>query len=339
MDWALKWSANKQSNSYSSQKTASVFDGDSITLKKRRKTVLNQLANRFALDGLKPVIKMIEMTDHQKNIVNIEITKFDFKEQLFCLLRDPKLMRPENLVFDGNSPGVPPNFRNRWITELNHGSWYENAYKYYETKFGPDPTRVICGIILSIDKTHTDVKGKLCLEPVKFSLTLFNTETRRKNIHAWRRLGYINDLNVQGLVDGTNFSSMLSSDILPPDYYKESEYSVASNDDTKIEASNQARKKLGNADRKSMVYHKILSEILSDLKNIQNVGIYWRLNYPDGQYYDVKLYFPISMCVVDMKGGKQLCGMYDSYFNISRPCISCNCHSKDLTDTNKNALQ
>ena len=94
-----------------------------------------------------------------------------------------------------------------------------------------------------------------------------------------------------------------------------------------------------NSDRKSMVYHKILSEILSDLKNIQNVGIYWKLKYPDGHYYDVKLYFPISMCVVDIKGGKQLCGMYSSYFNISRPCISCNCHSKDLTDTNKNALQ
>ena len=336
MDWALKWSANKQPSLYSSEnKTASVFDEDSITLKKRRKTVLNQLANRFALDGLKPVTKTIELTDYQKNIVNIEITKFDFKEQLFCLLRDPKLMSPENLVFDGNGPGDPPNFRNRWMSELNHGSWYENAYKYYETKFGSDPTRVICGIILSIDKTHTDVKGKLCLEPVKFSLTLFNTETRRKNIHAWRRLGYINDLDVQGLVDGTDFSSMLSSDILSPDDYKESESSVGSDDDTKIEASNQATKKLRNSDRKSMVYHKILSEILSDLKNIQNVGIYWKLKYPDGNYYDVKLYFPISMCVVDMKGGKQLCGMYDSYFNISRPCISCNCHSKDLTDTNK----
>ena len=84
-----------------------------------------------------------------------------------------------------------------------------------------------------------------------------------------------------------------------------------------------------------MVYHKILSEILSDLKKTQNTGIYWRLKYPDGNYYDVKLYFPISMCVVDMKGGKQLCGMYDSYVNISRPCISCYCNSMELTDTNK----
>ena len=60
---------------------------------------------------------------------------------------------------------------------------------------GKEKNRVICGIILSIDKTHTDVKGKLCLEPVKFSLSIFNTETRRKKYSAWRRLGYINDLD------------------------------------------------------------------------------------------------------------------------------------------------
>ena len=64
------------------------------------------------------------------------------------------------------------------------------SYKIWERK-----NRVICGIILSIDKTHTDVKGKLCLEPVKFSLSIFNTETRRKKYSAWRRLGYINDLD------------------------------------------------------------------------------------------------------------------------------------------------
>ena len=39
------------------------------------------------------------------------------------------------------------------------------------------------------------MKGKLCLEPVKFSLSIFNTETRRKKYSAWRRLGYINDLD------------------------------------------------------------------------------------------------------------------------------------------------
>ena len=335
MDWALKWSATKQHcrEAYTNfQNKISVFEDESITLKKRRKTVVNQLANRFSLDGLKPVTRTIDFSDDKRNVFKLDITKFDFKEQLFCLLRDVQLMQPKNLVFDGDRPGVPPNLNSRWISELNHGSWYENAYKYYETKFGPDKKRVICGIILFIDKTHTDVKGKLCLEPVKFSLTLFNTETRRKNINAWRRLGYINDLDAQGLVASLNCLPVEPSDHDIVD----AESSISQrNDNMNIEESNQNRKKLKNSDRKSIVYHKILSEIFSDLKKIQNVGIYWRLKYPDGNYYDVNLYFPISMCVVDMKGGKQLCGMYDSYANISRPCISCYCKSTDLIDSNK----
>ena len=39
------------------------------------------------------------------------------------------------------------------------------------------------------------MKGKLWLEPVKFSLSIFNTETRRKKYSVWRRLGYINNLD------------------------------------------------------------------------------------------------------------------------------------------------
>ena len=43
-----------------------------------------------------------------------------------------------------------------------------------------------------IDKTHTDVNGRLCLEQVRFTLGIFNRETRN-NSQAWRTLGYIND--------------------------------------------------------------------------------------------------------------------------------------------------
>ena len=46
-------------------------------------------------------------------------------------------------------------------------------------------------------KTHTDAKGKLCLESVNFTLSIFNTETRRNNPRAWRSLGFINDLSTK----------------------------------------------------------------------------------------------------------------------------------------------
>ena len=51
-----------------------------------------------------------------------------------------------------------------------------------------------------MDKTHTDVNGRLCLEQVRFTLGIFVRETRNKP-QAWRTLGYIND---QQLIVCTN---------------------------------------------------------------------------------------------------------------------------------------
>ena len=90
-----------------------------------------------------------------------------------------------------------------------------------------------------------------------------------------------------------------------------------------------------DANKKSIMYHKILDTILSSLRDVQREGLIWNLKYPDGKYYEVRFVFPISMCVVDMKGGKQLCGMYDSYHGISRPCISCLCKPEDLGNMSK----
>ena len=53
------------------------------------------------------------------------------------------------------------------------------------------------------------------------------------------------------------------------------------------------------------MYHKILDTILSSLRAVQNEGLIWNLKYPDGKYYQVWFVFSVSMCVVDMKEGKQ----------------------------------
>ena len=51
---------------------------------------------------------------------------------------------------------------------------------------------ILCPIIFFIDKTHTDVQGRLCLEQIRFTLGIFNRSTRN-NPNAWRTLGYIAD--------------------------------------------------------------------------------------------------------------------------------------------------
>ena len=43
-----------------------------------------------------------------------------------------------------------------------------------------------------IDKTHTDVNDRLCLEPFRFTLRIFK-RTVRNHHTAWRTLGYIID--------------------------------------------------------------------------------------------------------------------------------------------------
>ena len=185
MKWVQKWSSESGSSS--------IFDNPDLFT--RRNTVIQSLSTRYQLTGLYPrEEKLYLYSPSERKNHSLTISVFDFKDQLLSLLRDKELMSTSNLSLDGPEPGINPKFDNN-ISEINHGEWYQNAIHYYEKKFGHEKNRVICGIILTVDKTHTDSKGKLCLEPVKFSLTLFNTETRRKKKQAWKRLGYINDLD------------------------------------------------------------------------------------------------------------------------------------------------
>ena len=74
----------------------------------------------------------------------------------------------------------------------------------------------------------------------------------------------------------------------------------------------------------------MLKVILKSLVQHQTSGMFWRLDYPNGKPYTVQLVFPLALCIVDMKGAHALCGMYDAYNNISRPCVSCYCKEQDL---------
>ena len=51
--------------------------------------------------------------------------------------------------------------------------------------------------------------------------------------------------------------------------------------------------------------------------------------------YQVHFVFPLSLCIVDMKGGYQSCGMYDKYFGVKCACISYYCSEGNLDNTNE----
>ena len=72
-------------------------------------------------------------------------------------------MNPSNLVLQ-NLPSETPNINNDVISDINDSDWYTCTYNHYNDILGINFNRVIREIISAIDKTHTDVKGKLCVE-------------------------------------------------------------------------------------------------------------------------------------------------------------------------------
>ena len=185
MNWASFW--NSKNISLNSTPLYSFYNRD---------VVIRKLSKRYDMEKMKPIQRKVTICANENINENINVTYFPFEQQLLSLLRDQDLMDPKNLVLE-NEPGVVPVFPREIISEINHSDWFESAYNHYNHLYGPSKNRVICGVVFAIDKTHTDTKGKLCLESVNFTLTLFNSETRRSNPKAWRSLGFINDLNAK----------------------------------------------------------------------------------------------------------------------------------------------
>lgn len=312
MKWACYYSNVPQSDIFKHANNVS-----------RRDTFVKHVSKRRDMLGTSPRKEKIVFDED----ISIEVTTYDFKQQLLSLLRDNELMNPKNLVLREPST-VQSTTNSTYISEINYDSeWYQSAYRYFNSKLGVDRNRVICGIILTVDKTHTDWKGKLCLEPVHFTLSIFNTETRKRKYSAWRCLGFINDLD-------TYSGSKIFADNVS---YFQDDTTVSNN--SKSTAGNLSRgvkRKMKYSEKKSLVYHDILEKILSSLKTVQDEnGLVWDMRFPSGKIHRVHMVFPICLCVVDMKGARQLCGMYDTSSNIQRPCVSCTTSYSDLDKIEK----
>jgi hypothetical protein len=73
-----------------------------------------------------------------------------------------------------DDPLAPPPSVVQNIADIDIGNVYQTAYKNLCTR----PNQVICGIICYKDKLATDRHGHLSLEPVYFTLSIFNQKTR-----------------------------------------------------------------------------------------------------------------------------------------------------------------
>lgn len=153
-----------------------------------REKIVDAIQNRFDLKGLAPKTETIYLPGAK---LSTNLVYHDFTQCVYSILTDPELMKPENLLLGPNGElQYDPSDMYGCLNDVNTGSCFRSAHQKYVL----DEHDLLCPIIFFSDKTHTDIHGRLCLEPVQFTLGIFNRETR-SHPRAWRTLGYVNDLN------------------------------------------------------------------------------------------------------------------------------------------------
>ena len=149
-----------------------------------RKQAIINLKNQHDLHGLDPYEREVQLRGSQ---CKVKLILHKFKQCLYSLLNDTSLVTEKNLLINKDSPFILNTSTK--LDDIDSGSVYKTAYKNYVQ---PNSSDMLCPIIFFIDKTHTDTNGRWCLEQVRFTLGIFNRNTRNQS-HAWRSLGYIAD--------------------------------------------------------------------------------------------------------------------------------------------------
>ena len=255
----------------------------------------------------RPTHDILELREYNKSV---KVSKFDLKFSLFSLLTDPELMKPENLLVYDDSYRYPDDViglregtqegGGRYMTDIHHGYSFVRAHRNMCTASND----ILVEIIPFLDGTPIDAYGRLKLEALMFTLSIFNQSTRNSP-RAWRLHGY-----------------------LPDPCSEENIESIAS-------VSDRGFVKNGDIVRKRSEYHLILKYLLNDFYSLENSeGILFNLLRKDGRGYEtVRLKFVIPFFIGDAVGNDKLCDRYVSYGkNVKRLCRDCNCPTDKLSD-------
>ena len=160
------------------------------TLLRPRKYFISESEELFSIQALKPRNGTVKMTDN--TLVTVPV--FDAKAMILSILHDPILMREENFaegydIFTGAE--IEDCDANNKYGEIHTG----DAWKPARTRFcGSNGEYMPIALVLFGDKSHTDLHGLLSVEPVSFTLSLFNRSARNLP-QFWRLLGYVPNLS------------------------------------------------------------------------------------------------------------------------------------------------
>lgn len=188
-DNILKWVERAHSDGYFNKEHGSY---------KKRKKFIPFLSNRVFLHGFKPKKSIVNLP---KAGIGLSVTFFDAEQAILSLLMDKELMKKENLNFlpgAGSSIFASPALFNPTVEgdHLKEDHVFDDFYSgslvhvVHHTRVKLPGHETYIPLIFFIDKTHIDRHGRLCQEPICFTLGIFNRKTRAKP-RAWRVLGYI----------------------------------------------------------------------------------------------------------------------------------------------------
>lgn len=149
---------------------------------KKRETVMAQLYLMNDMAGMKPSLIPMELIGSPNPVA---LVVHDFRQHVYSLLNCDICMKDDNLLW-GETPFDHP-YSSTHLDDVNDGDVYRQAHKELVTT---ENLHVPMGIVMFIDKTHTDLHGNLSLEPVMFTFAFFKRDLRYKH-EAWRNLGYI----------------------------------------------------------------------------------------------------------------------------------------------------
>ncbi len=160
------------------------------TTLRHRKVFVAQTEKMFGIQGMHPTYGSVCLTDNTVATVPV----FNAKTMILSLLHDPTLMRPENFaagydIFTG-AELVGYDSNNNYGEVHTGDAWMPALSRYCGRKGDYMPV----ALIMFGDKSHTDLHGALSVEPVSFTLSLFN-QSARNLPQFWRLLGYIPNLS------------------------------------------------------------------------------------------------------------------------------------------------
>ena len=245
---------------------------------RHRHTAIKHFSQRFGMNGLYPTI--LTQTSPINNRY-YPVPVHNAQAMIESLLYSSLAQDESNLLFPNpDNPLDPPPAEVTVIADIDTGRSYRTAYKTLCHR----PNHVLCGIIVYIDKLATDRHGHLSLEPVCFTLSIFNQKTRNRP-EAWRPLGYVPNIGLMSKAESTHAIKSAA---------------------------------------KVQLYHDILSKIFRELASLQTKGGLPFQFFYRGKEYNVILQIPLLAVLGDTESHDRLCGRYNSRGKgVARLCRHC----------------